>query len=88
MMSAAEKYLNELSRRHVTFHDSSREEKVSLAKLVLEAVVKSDWDTVDNWLDECMKTQKISSDDDMPPLLDQDEEAPRRRYFQEDLKDQ
>ena len=65
MMSAAEKYLNELSRRHVTFHDSSREEKVSLAKLVLEAVVKSDWDTVDNWLYECMKTQKISSDDDI-----------------------
>ena len=58
-----EAYLAELSQRHNTFHDSSKEERIALAKSVLEALVKSDWDTVDNWVDEGVKTQKISSDD-------------------------
>ena len=58
-----EAYLAELSQRHQTFHDADEKEKASLAKSVLEAVVKSDWDTVDNWVGESMKTQKISSAD-------------------------
>ena len=58
-----EAYLAELSQRHQTFHDADEKEKASLAKSVLEAVIKSDWDTVDNWVGESMKTQKISSAD-------------------------
>ena len=62
-MMSIEAYLVELSQRHNTFHDSSKEERIALAKSVLDALVKSDWDTVDNWVDESIKTQKISSDD-------------------------
>ena len=65
MSTATETYLAELSQRHITFHDSSKEEKVTLARLVMEAVIRSDWDTVDNWPDESMKTQKISSIDNI-----------------------
>ena len=63
MSIQTEAYLAELSQRHQTFHDADEKEKASLAKSVLEAVVKSDWDTVDNWVGESMKTQKISSAD-------------------------
>lgn len=65
MSTATETYLAELSQRQITFHDSSKEEKVTLARLVMEAVIRSDWDTVDNWPDESMKTQKISSIDNI-----------------------
>ena len=55
----------ELSRRHESFHSSSKDDRISLAKSVLKALKSSNWDTAGDWVDECMRTQKLSPKDDV-----------------------